>query len=311
MSFVQPLNSLLLLAESMSENEEGNMTESQVESARVIYDSGNELLSLINEILDLSKIEAGRMELDMGKVIVEDIAGRINESFGHMARAKGLEFKVEIDEKTPVELITDSKRMEQILRNLISNAIKFTETGEVIVRFGPADNDSNLSRSGIKPSDCIAVSVRDTGIGIPADKRKIIFEAFQQVEGGASRRFGGTGLGLSISRELASLLGGEIQMESEEGAGSMFTLFLPLDSRKTQSARKTVEGEELRRSLWPESKKKSLNAREKIAVSGDSEMPKGPPSIPDDRDDITEGDRVILVIEDDIKFAGLLKKECK
>ena len=223
-----PLNSLLLLAQSLSKNKDGNLTADQVESANIIYDSGSDLLNLINEILDLSKIEAGRMDLQVGTVRVSDLGNGIRSSFGHMAEEKGLSLEVTISEDAPLKISSDRKRVEQIIRNLLSNALKFTEKGSVTVTFGRPAPGSDLSRSGLPVGECLAVAVKDTGIGIPPKQQKVIFEAFQQIDTGTARKYGGTGLGLSISRELASLLGGEIQLESEPGKGTRFTVTLPL-----------------------------------------------------------------------------------
>jgi PAS domain S-box-containing protein len=223
-----PLNSLLLLAQSLSENKAGTLTEDEVESARIIHDSGNDLLRLINEILDLSKIEAGRMDLHLGTVRTGDLADGLLNTFKHMTDDKGIGLEVATLEDAPFEITHDRRRIEQIIRNLMSNAIKFTDSGSVTVTFARPSPSMDLSRSGLSPDECLAVAVKDTGIGIAPEKQRIIFEAFQQVDGGTARRYGGTGLGLSISRELARLLGGEIQVESELGTGSTFTLYLPV-----------------------------------------------------------------------------------
>ena len=222
-----PLNSLLLLADTLAENSTGNLTGDQTQSAVIIRDSGQQLLSLINEILDLAKIEAGRMELHLETISIRDLGSRAENHFRHMAQAKGLEMRVEIDPAAPVEMITDGGRVDQIIRNLVSNAIKFTDAGTVTVAFMRPRGGVMLKKSGLDPSTALAVSVTDTGIGIPSDMQKVIFEAFQQADTGTARRYSGTGLGLSISKELANLLGGEIQLESTEGKGSTFTLFLP------------------------------------------------------------------------------------
>ena len=223
-----PLNSLLLLARSLVDNREGTLTEEQLESARVIYDGGNQLLSLINEILDLSKIEAGKMNLHLEPVFLHDLADRLQQRFQHMVKDKALEFEIDIEQGLPDKITTDQKRVEQILGNLIGNAVKFTSSGQIRVRFGEQAPEGCLSRIGLLGAEVLAISVQDTGIGIPEEKQKIIFEAFQQADGTTARRYGGTGLGLSISRELAHLMGGGICLESRYGEGSTFTLCLPL-----------------------------------------------------------------------------------
>ncbi|HET9594217.1 MAG TPA: ATP-binding protein, partial [Anaeromyxobacteraceae bacterium] len=214
-----PLNSLLILSKMLAENRGGNLTAEQVKFASTVYTSGNELLSLINEILDLSKVEAGKMPIEPREAPLEGIRGHLEQTFRHVAEQKGLAFEVEMASGLPETLYTDVTRLQQILKNLISNAFKFTEHGSVMVEVSP------VVRRGAAPG--LAFSVRDTGIGIHKDKQKLIFEAFQQADGTTSRKYGGTGLGLTISREIARLLGGSIEVESAPGAGSTFTLYVP------------------------------------------------------------------------------------
>ncbi len=324
-----PLNSLLILARLLADNKEGTLTEEQMESAMVVYDSGNQLLSLINEILDLSRIEAGKVEMHFESVPMEILAGNIQDHFAHMAKEKGLELEVDIGKALPGEIRTDRKRAEQIIRNLMANAIKFTEAGRITVRMETPQKGVNLFRSGLAPSNAVAISIRDTGIGIPRDKQKIIFEAFQQADGTTARKYGGTGLGLSISRELAHLLGGEIQMESEVGKGSTFTLYLPTDMDKSKLETgnlKPVKGQEQPGNRGQRSAS-GLEGPTQRRVAGDQERitKNGSPttrheqrmtgslhitSIPDDRERLAKGDRIILVIEDDHRFAALLLKQC-
>ena len=291
-----PLNSLLILAQSLAQNKEGNLTEDQVESARIIYGGGNDLLNLINEILDLSKIEAGRMEFRLGAVPVAELAHGVQSAFRHVAEEKGLCLAVNVEDGSPVELSTDRQRLEQILRNLVSNAIKFTEEGSVTVAFGRPAPDTDLSRSGLSASDCLAVEVKDTGIGISPEQQKIIFEAFQQADTGTSRKYGGTGLGLSISRELARLLGGEIRLESEPDQGSVFSLYLPVTAKVPQSPK----GE------------RGTNDRDVQIFSraGQSPVADSHPQISDDRENLADSDKTILVIEDDAGFAKVLCDKC-
>ncbi|HOE40310.1 MAG TPA: response regulator [Rhodoferax sp.] len=297
-----PLNSLLLLAQSLSQNNSGNLTTDQVESARIIHSSGTDLLNLINEILDLSKIEAGRMELQFGSVPVADMADAARSSFAHMALVKGLSLDVLVSPDAPADLNTDYKRVEQIIRNLMSNAIKFTESGGVTLRFGRPDAAANLSRSALSPANALAISVKDTGIGIARDKHKPIFEAFQQADGSTARRFGGTGLGLTISRELANLLGGEIQLASEPGQGSTFTLHLPLAGVVQAAA--PAEQARLPNPASPQRPRA-------LASPGPSEAsPRRQAYIPDDRDALAAGDQLIVVIEDDPKFAAIVLGKC-
>jgi CheY-like chemotaxis protein len=224
-----PLNSLLLLAQSLADNRQGNLTEDQLEAVRVIHASGHDLLNLISDILDLAKIEAGRTELALGPLVLEDAAMRLRVSFEPLAQKKGLAFRTAVEPGAPAQVMTDGKRFEQVLRNLLSNAVKFTDAGEVVLTFGRPPEGMDLSALGLARADALAVAVQDTGIGIAAEQQKSIFEAFRQADGGINRRYGGSGLGLAISRELARLLGGDIQVASEPGKGSTFTLVVPVE----------------------------------------------------------------------------------
>ena len=294
-----PLNSLLILSKILSDNKKGNLTEDQVESAGVIYRSGNDLLSLINEILDLSKIEAGQMDVNIEKITISKMAERIRSDFNHVVGEKGLQFIVEIKDSAPQQMESDSKRVEQIIKNLTSNAIKFTKKGSVTITFNKPSLEVNLFRSGLNPLNSIAISVTDTGIGIAAEKQKIIFEAFQQADGGTAREYGGTGLGLSISRELAAMLGGEIQLRSEPGKGSEFTIYLPIKFEGSKSGiihkPQTDDNNLLKESI---SRKPSKQSTE--TVSDDRELLRGAKSRLNS----------ILIIEDDSVFAKLLADQC-
>ena len=292
-----PLNSLLLLARSLSDNEEGNLSNEQVESAGVIYSSGNDLLVLINEILDLSKIEAGQMDIHIERVSLQDIADSIRSNFQHMADVKGLELGIIVNDNAPGEIFTDRKRIEQIIRNLISNALKFTQQGGITVDFSRPASDARMSRSGLDTEKAFAIAIKDSGIGIPQDKQQVIFEAFQQASGGTAREFGGTGLGLSISRVLAQLLGGEIQLTSREGQGSTFTLYLPIE---TEGETRKAERGSRRTPRYKQNVPASKLQIPSPEING----------IPDDRDSIEKGDKILLVIEDDPKFAKILLKHC-
>ncbi|MDM8549664.1 response regulator [Desulfobacterales bacterium HSG2] len=295
-----PLNSLLLLSAGLSRNRERNLTPEQVESVTIIHNGGKELLQLIDEILDLSKIEAGMMETDFRSVPVREIAGRMGQKFGHMAEAKGLELKISTDQDLPDSIVTDRNRLDQILTNLLSNAIKFTSKGSVTVDFSqPGSEDAGkFLRSGLKPEETVAIAVTDTGIGIPPGKKQVIFEAFQQAEGGTARKYGGTGLGLSISRELATLLGGEIRVRSIVGEGSAFTLLLPVAAKPPSQAEERKRRE--RPAPMPE-----------MRASEISEADTSAKSIQDDRENLGENDTVLLIIEDDLKFAEILLNQCR
>ncbi len=291
-----PLNSLLILSQILAENKNGNLDKSQVESASVIYKSGNDLLSLINEILDLSKIEAGRMDVHVEQINIKGLIENIKNNFHHMLDEKGLSLTTEVDSKVPESILSDNQRLMQIIKNIMSNAIKFTMKGGVTVKVNVPPNNVDLSRSGLKPDNCIAISIQDSGIGISSEEQKIIFEAFQQAEGGTSREFGGTGLGLSISRELANLLGGEIQLVSEKGKGSTFTLYIPVRLVETKIK------------IAPLLK---IPEEPAIEVITDKKTPATVQhEIPDDRESLAKGEKSILIIEDDPNFAKLVLDQC-
>jgi signal transduction histidine kinase/ActR/RegA family two-component response regulator len=223
-----PLNSLLVLARLLSENTDGNLTDKQVQFASTICSSGGDLLSLINEILDLSKVEAGKMQIEPMTVPLSEVHDFVERSFRPVAEQKGLAFEVEIEAGVPAAIRTDPQRLQQVLKNLLSNACKFTDVGRVALRVAKAAHDARFDSSALtRAATVVAFHVVDTGIGIPQPKQKVIFEAFQQADGTTNRRYGGTGLGLSISREIARLLGGEIHVSSHPGRGSTFTLYLP------------------------------------------------------------------------------------
>jgi signal transduction histidine kinase/CheY-like chemotaxis protein/HAMP domain-containing protein/CHASE3 domain sensor protein len=293
-----PLNSLLLLSRSLTENNAGNLTADQLESATVIYDSGTDLLTLINEILDLSKIEAGQMEVHFRSAELTELVEALYASLSPVAADKGLMLSVELADDAPKSLNTDSKRVMQILKNLVSNALKFTDEGSVTVRFARPEATVDLWRSGLSPSGALAISVSDTGIGIPADRQAVIFEAFQQADGGTARQYGGTGLGLSISRELARLLGGEIQLKSTPGKGSTFTLFLPLRGEEPSAEVSGGAG-----ARGPDQPKDMVASPTKSLTAFTTQ-------VADDRSGLTDEDRAMLIIEDDARFARELVKRC-
>jgi signal transduction histidine kinase/CheY-like chemotaxis protein len=222
-----PLNSLLILARLLADNSEGNLTAKQVEFAKTIHKAGTDLLQQIDGILDLSKIEAGRMEVQASEISVGQLVEYVEAAFRPLANDKGLAFSIEVSPSAPSELWTDEQRLKQVLRNLLSNALKFTSSGEVRLLVRPAV-EVRAQLISVTPEDAIAFTVEDTGPGISDDQLQLIFEAFHQGEGGTSRRFGGTGLGLSISRNMARLLGGEIQVDSTRGVGSSFSIVIPV-----------------------------------------------------------------------------------
>ncbi|MER6992567.1 HAMP domain-containing protein [Saccharopolyspora hirsuta] len=231
-----PLNSVLILAKLLADNMEGNLTPQQIDLAKTVHQAGTDLLQLINDVLDLSKVEAGQMHLLLEDVELADLAAHVESLYRPLAADKGLDFDVVVAPSVPPTVRTDRNRLEQIVRNLLSNAVKFTDKGRVELQVRPAQ-PTEVTTQGLRRADQrLAFSVRDTGIGIPADKLSLIFEAFQQVDGTTVRKYGGTGLGLSISRELTALLGGELQVRSEPGQGSTFTLYLPVETKSAVAA---------------------------------------------------------------------------
>jgi HAMP domain-containing protein/signal transduction histidine kinase/CheY-like chemotaxis protein len=297
-----PLNSLLILAKLLVDNTDGNLTDKQIQFARTIHTAGSELLELINDILDLSKVEAGKMDISVADVELAQELAALERGFAPMAEEKGLTFALDNESSLP-PIRTDRQRLQQILKNLLSNAIKFTEEGSVTLRVREAPEDLQFAGDTLSHAErVIAFSVVDTGIGIPSDKLRLIFEAFQQADGTTSRRFGGTGLGLSISREIARLLGGEIHVHSTPGEGSTFTLYLP--ERYVPHA-PAETGADILRELSsgisiPDATARDGHDRELAAVET---AVLEPSEIPDDRDSIEPGDRVVLIVEDDSEFA--------
>ncbi len=280
-----PLNSLLILSKLLIENPEGNLSTRQREFARTINAAGTDLLSLINDILDLSKIESGTVTLDLGAVALADTVAQMERTFRQVADERGLAFTVAVDPALPAALHTDSKRLQQVLRNLLANAFKFTEAGGVTLRLGPSGEAAGPG--------FVAFAVTDTGVGIPADKQRIIFEAFQQADGTTSRKYGGTGLGLAISREIARLLGGEITVSSRAGAGSTFTLLLPAEA--------------------PAADGRAAPAGPRAAGPAHPSAIPVPTAALDDRHALGSDDHVVLVVEDDAVFASVLldlAREC-
>jgi len=282
-----PLNGLLILAKDLSENRNKNLEAIQVESAEIIYKSGCDLLVLINEVLDLSKIEAGKMSINIEPVSLKNFTNELIREFKHHAEQKGLKLNSKLDIELPEFIRTDSQRLNQILKNLLSNAIKFTEKGSVSISI-----DRNTEST-------VIISITDTGIGIMEDKRLAIFEAFQQAEGGISRKYGGTGLGLSISRELAKLLGGEIKLSSKLNEGSTFSLIIPFEIYEQQEHKSTNTPDSYREKESASFKPRLLNEPKYLNY----------PSIKDDRDTIAGDDKTVLIIEDDLKFAAILLKQ--
>jgi HAMP domain-containing protein/signal transduction histidine kinase/CheY-like chemotaxis protein len=309
-----PLNSLLILSDQLCKNSDGNLTPRQVEFAKTIHLSGNDLLMLINDILDLSKIESGTVAVDVSELRLEDLQRSVDRSFRHVAESRHVAFEIGAPVRLaplPKTIVTDVKRLQQIIKNLLSNAFKFTHQGavrltmEVVDRGWSRDNE-DLNRA----SQVLAFSVSDTGIGISPDKQQIIFEAFQQADGSTSRKYGGTGLGLAISRELARLLGGEIRLVSAPAEGSTFTLYLPQSYSPTRSLRHgrgTPPG--VMSEVLPMLERPRVEAPMSVATSASDtadadEM--GDNAANDDRADILLGDKVLLIVENDLAFADVL-----
>jgi signal transduction histidine kinase/DNA-binding response OmpR family regulator/HAMP domain-containing protein len=282
-----PLNSLLILSKLLSDNAQGNLNEKQVEFAKTINSAGSDLLNLINDILDLSKIESGTVSIEIGEMPMANLKQHMERTFRQLASDKALDFNVKFDSKLPQMIRTDEKRLQQIVLNLLSNAFKFTSKGGVTLAVRSADKGWSPSHPVLRNARrAIEISVTDTGIGIPEDKQKLIFEPFHQADGTTSRKYGGTGLGLSISREIARLLGGELQVRSTPGEGSTFTLYVPLAAEASD----VPEGS-------------AIHLENSGAV-----IPTALPTgfeVEDDRDDLGK-DPFVLIVEDDPTFAAIL-----
>jgi len=312
-----PLNSMLILAQMLSANKDKNLSDKQVEFANTIHKAGSELLHLINDILDLSKVEAGRLELHCEDYPLSILTEALGEKFNHMADNKGLTFKTQIAPALQgTTLYTDPQRLQQVVINLLSNAFKFTDSGgHVVLSIDRPAADTDLSRSHLSVATALAISVTDTGIGIPANKQKIIFEAFHQADGTTSRRYGGTGLGLSISREMIHLLGGEMQLRSEEGKGSTFTLYVP--ERLNSSAAAEASAPSQTTPVKPKPVAAAIVHAPVTTTLTETPInhPEPSPSVvnktdtpvvQDDRANLQIGERSLLIIEDDAQFAQLL-----
>jgi len=301
-----PLNSMLILSKMLASNPDATLTDKQVEFADTIHSSGTDLLALINEILDLSKIESGTMDVEVGEVMFSELRDDIERNFGQIATDKGLQLIVNVEAESQARMQTDVKRLRQVLKNLLSNAFKFTHEGEVSLNIGIARTGWSIDNHSLNTANrVVEFRVRDTGIGIAEDKQQLIFEAFQQEDGTTSRKYGGTGLGLSISREIARLLGGEITLESRPGEGSTFTFYLPESyDQELHSVRRPASG-----IAEEEFNGNGQSSQSFIALARQTtdELPaRVHVTIADDRNDLQPGDRVALIIEDDNSFARIL-----
>jgi CheY-like chemotaxis protein len=287
-----PLNSILILGQQLGDNSTGNLSQKQVEFAKNIHSAGSDLLNLINDILDLSKIESGTVTVEAEEMTFMSLRESVERNFKHIAEQKNLPFQLEFEHGLPRAFTTDPKRLQQILKNLLSNAFKFTSHGHVAMSVRIATEGWSAEHPVLSRSHTVmALAISDTGIGIAPEKQKLIFEAFQQADAGTSRKYGGTGLGLAISRELATLLGGEIKLTSEPRQGSTFTLYLPL----VYTGPTTTE-------IRPATAASTAGQPPAIAI-----LPvAGEEKIADDRDSVKAGDLVVLIVEDDAHYARVL-----
>jgi CheY-like chemotaxis protein/HAMP domain-containing protein/signal transduction histidine kinase len=288
-----PLNSILILGQQLSDNPDGNLTGKQVEFARTIHGAGTDLLNLITDILDLSKIESGTVTVEAEEVFFTNLLDMVGRTFRHESESRGLSFELHLDSRLGRSLVTDSKRVQQVLKNLLSNAFKFTSQGGVRLHVSEAAGGWTTSHPVLSQAGrVVSFEVSDTGIGIPPEKQRIIFEAFQQADASTSRKYGGTGLGLAISRELSNLLGGEIQLRSTPGIGSTFTLYLPL----------TYAGPAI-----PVPGEAMVAATPSAPVFPAVRLPeRSHERVPDDRDDLQPEDSTLLIVEDDPHYARIL-----
>jgi len=319
-----PLNSIMVLSQLLMRNDSGNLTDKQIEFAKTINTSGNDLLELINDILDLSKVESGKLQLNVEKVDIKEIANNIERIFTPVANKKDLDLKVEVEDNLPQFIYSDPQRVMQIIKNLMSNALKFTESGYVKLHIFKPESTTSFSTNELKKYGAVGIAVTDTGEGIPEDKKEMIFEAFQQADGTTSRKYGGTGLGLSITRSFTQLLRGEITLDSELGKGTTFTLYIPEQLKeaqdKNQDKANVTESEEMDNIHSASGENASESSSEKDQVqqpTAKEEKPttkaakssikeSGQEISVDDRDNIKEGDIFILIIEEEARLAQIL-----
>ena len=294
-----PLNSILILGQQLTENPDGNLSARQVEFARTIHGAGTDLLNLISDILDLSKIESGTVTVEAEEIAFVSLVDAVARPFRHEAESRGLSFDVQVDPNLGRSITTDAKRVQQVLKNLLSNAFKFTQQGGVWLKVSAANDGWSADHPVLSQSPMVAAfQVSDSGIGIPQEKQKIIFEAFQQADASTSRKYGGTGLGLAISRELSHLLGGEIGLQSTPGMGSTFTLYLPLIYGGPSALR-------------PLPSNGSASARDAQNRTPTVVYERAIQPIPDDRLSVEPGDEVLLIVEDDPHYARIIKDLAK
>jgi CheY-like chemotaxis protein len=315
-----PLNSLLILSDQLCKNPDGNLSGKQVEVSKTIHSSGNDLLALINDILDLSKIESGTVQVDVSELRLDDLQRSVDRSFRHVAESKHVDFLISAAQPLPKTIVTDVKRLQQIIKNLLSNAFKFTHHGQVQLSIAAAEGGWSRDNEELnRAPQVLAFAVSDSGIGISSDKQQIIFEAFQQADGSTSRKYGGTGLGLAISRELSRLLGGEIKLVSKPGEGSTFTLYLPQSYSPSRSGRhgRGAASEAEARAPAERQREEAPEPREVPQWVPSEHAPLAPPAVAessvlfenvadDDRGEILADDNVLLIVENDVGFAKVL-----
>jgi HAMP domain-containing protein/signal transduction histidine kinase/CheY-like chemotaxis protein len=328
-----PLNSLLLLSDQLSGNSEGNLSPRQVEFSKTIHSSGNDLLMLINDILDLSKIESGTVAVDIGELPIDDLHRYVERTFRPVAESRKLDFFIRLDQGLPRAMSTDTKRLQQIIKNLLSNAFKFTQRGQVSLTIEQVSGGWSSDNEALNRAPAVlAFTVSDTGIGIPAEKQQIIFEAFQQADGSTSRKYGGTGLGLAISRELSRLLRGEIRLHSNPGHGSTFTLYVPANYPAPRGAQRsgdpvsshlTMSGETATPEAAAVIVPRTHPTRPATAIPYTPTTPAlaVPIAVPepdmvlneanDDRDSVRPGDLSVLIVENDVRFAKVLLDQAR
>jgi CheY-like chemotaxis protein/two-component sensor histidine kinase len=310
-----PLNSLLILAQQLYENAEGNLNDKQIRYAKTIHSCGDDLIQLINDILDLSKIESGFITANIAPVRFSEIASFVETTFKPISEARHLRFTIETDSNLPESIDTDLQRLNQILKNLLSNSFKFTEKGEVKLKIYESDRNWKTGNNNLDNADrVVAFAISDSGIGIPMEKQNIIFEAFQQAEGSTSRKYGGTGLGLSISRGLAELLGGSIELESIPSQGSTFTLFLPIENGAGLIKKETPENLSAFRQLQLGAESGEIDTllnslrvttggmeSDHLQIVNEMINDTG-----DDRTNIHPQDKIVLIVEDDLRFGKIV-----
>ena len=302
-----PLNSIIVLSQLMAENKKDHLDKKELQYSNTIHSSGYDLLNLINDILDLSKVESGNIELLVERLDFDDLRSFITSSFEEVMKEKGLKLNIEIKNNVPKSILSDVQRVHQVIKNLFSNAIKFTSTGEISMIISKPGKNTKFNNPDLKAGSTIAISITDTGIGIPVEKQKVIFEAFKQADGTTNRKYGGTGLGLSISKNFSKLLGGEMQLESKEGTGSTFTLFLPYELKLSESEETILDEED--EIIFDTTSDVDIVTDSQPEAITDKNIPEPDLSdrnVADDINNIFENDKVVLIIEDDYNFASVL-----